>query len=163
MRNRWLYIVLIIFFSGCAQQGKGNKHSKRSHEKEIEFQYDTDVYVTDGNDTLISFRTELADTPYKRQTGLMYRKQMADNQAMLFIFPDEQVRYFYMKNTLIPLDIIYIDGNKEIVSIVHHAVPLDETSLPSGSPAKYVLEIKGGIARRAGIKKGMKIHWNDKK
>ena len=89
---------------------------------------------------------EIADNAYETQTGLMYRSQLGQNQGMLFIFPDMQMRSFYMKNTKIPLDIIYINDQMEIVSFQKHAKPFDETSLPSDAPAKYVLEINAGLS-----------------
>ena len=78
---------------------------------------------------------------------------------MLFIFPDEDFRSFYMKNTKIPLDIIYIDADKTIVSIQKNAKPFDETSLPSDAPAKYVLEINGGLFDEWQLQIGDKITY----
>lgn len=89
---------------------------------------------------------EIADNEYETQTGLMYRSQLGLSQGMLFIFPDMQMRSFYMKNTKIPLDIIYINDQLEIVSFQKNAKPFDETSLPSDAPAKYVLEINAGLS-----------------
>ena len=89
---------------------------------------------------------EIANNEYEIQTGLMYRNKLDKNNGMLFIFPDVQMRSFYMKNTKIPLDIIYIAEDKSIVSIQKNALPFDETSLPSEAPAKYVLEINAGLS-----------------
>ncbi|WP_298339104.1 DUF192 domain-containing protein [uncultured Algibacter sp.] len=93
----------------------------------------------------ISLDIEIADTDFDIQTGLMYRNQMEKNQGMLFIFDDERERFFYMKNTKIPLDLIYIDADTNIVSFQKNAKPFDESSLPSNGPAKYVLEINAGL------------------
>ena len=68
---------------------------------------------------IAKFDIEIADDEYETQTGLMNRKSMKNDNAMLFIFPDMQMRAFYMKNTLIPLDIIYLDNNNTIVSIIY--------------------------------------------
>jgi len=87
----------------------------------------------------------------------MHRGSMENNQAMLFIFPNIQMRSFYMKNTIIPLDIIYLDENKKVVSIQKNAKPMDETSLPSSAPAKYVLEINGGLSDELNIVEGDSI------
>ncbi|REE08541.1 hypothetical protein DFQ09_1066 [Winogradskyella pacifica] len=89
---------------------------------------------------------EIADDEYSTQTGLMYRTKLEANHGMLFIFPNVEMRSFYMKNTKIPLDIIYIDEDKTIVSFQKNAKPMDETSLRSEAPAKYVLEIYGGLS-----------------
>ena len=101
--------------------------------------------------TRVSLDIEIADTEYDIQTGLMYRNSMASNQGMLFVFDDETERYFYMKNTKIPLDLIYINGAKSIVSFQKNAKPFDESSLPSNAPAKYVLEVNAGLVDKWGI------------
>ena len=102
---------------------------------------------------------EIADDEYSRQTGLMYRDSMGDNQGMLFIMDQERPQAFYMKNTRIALDIIYVDSAKRIVSFQENAQPMDKTSLPSGVPAKYVLEINGGLARTWDLQVGDSISW----
>ena len=102
---------------------------------------------------------EIADNTYERQTGLMYRKSMQNDRGMLFIFNDERPRSFYMKNTYIPLDIIYISANKTIVSIAENTNPLDETSIPSTGPAMYVLEINAGLSKQWGLKAGDSISF----
>ena len=126
------------------------------------------TFSKEGELTLKKFKTdsviavldiEIADNEYETQTGLMYRKSMPEDQAMLFIFEDEIPRSFYMKNTEFALDIIYINSNKEIVSIQKNAQPFDKTSLPSGVPVQYVLEVNAGISNDLGIEKGDKIEW----
>ncbi|TDR23553.1 DUF192 domain-containing protein [Marinicella litoralis] len=107
----------------------------------------------------ITFAVELADDDNKRALGLMYRKEMADDDGMLFIFPDSQMRAFWMKNTLIPLDILYFDANKKIVSISENTPPCKNTSsrcpnYPSLKPTKYVLEINAGLSEKYGFKAG---------
>ncbi|MFC7358478.1 DUF192 domain-containing protein [Jejudonia soesokkakensis] len=102
---------------------------------------------------------EFARDDYETQTGLMYRKGMVNNQGMLFVFDDELVRSFYMKNTEFPLDIIYINSKKQIVSIVKDAKPLDTSSLPSAAPAQYVLEVNAGLSDTWGLEVGDEVHW----
>ncbi len=116
---------------------------------------------TAASDSIIKILDiEIADNEYETQTGLMYRTSLATNQGMLFVFPDEQMRNFYMKNTKLPLDIIYINAAKEIVSIQKDAKPFDETSLPSEAPAKYVLEVYAGLTEEWQLKKGDKIVYD---
>lgn len=102
---------------------------------------------------------EIADNDYQTQTGLMYRSKLETNHGMLFIFADAQFRNFYMKNTKIPLDIIYLDETKTIVSIQKNAKPFDETSLPSEAPAKFVLEINGGLSDEWQIEVGDRVDF----
>lgn len=102
---------------------------------------------------------EFAESEFETQTGLMYRTSLKSTEGMLFIFPTEEPRYFYMKNTEIALDIIYIGADQKIVSILKNAKPLDETSLPSQLPAKYVLEVNAGLSDQWNIQVGDSISY----
>ncbi len=113
---------------------------------------------TDNSKALL-LDIEIAETDYETQTGLMQRTSMKENQGMLFIFPDSRIHSFYMKNTKIALDIIYIDESLSIVSFQKNAKPFDETSLPSEAPAKYVLEINGGLSDEWQLDVGDKIGY----
>ena len=112
-----------------------------------------------GADTLRKIDIQLAQTDEQRADGLMYRKSMTDDQGMLFIFPDMEERSFWMKNTYISLDIIYIDDNYEIVSVQKYATPLSEEGLPSFKKAKYVLEVNGGFCDKYHIAFGDKVSF----
>ncbi len=106
-----------------------------------------------------TFKVELADDDNSRAMGLMYREQMSDDEGMLFIFPNSQMRAFWMKNTLIPLDILYFDQNKKLVSISENTPPCKNTTsrcqnYPSAKPAKYVLEINAGLSKKYDFKTG---------
>lgn len=114
--------------------------------------------IKSSNDSVIAkLDIEVADNEYETQTGLMYRTELETNRGMLFVFPDVSYRSFYMKNTKIPLDIIYLDENKTVVSIQKNAQPFNETSLPSESPAKYVLEVNAGLSDTWQLAKGDKM------
>lgn len=121
---------------------------------EIDFEKEAEVSIIKEGKVLKTIDVELANTPEERNLGLMYRKGMDENQGMLFIFPDEDMRSFYMRNTEFSLDIIYLDKDRKVVSIAKRAKPYDETSLPSEAPAMYVLEINGGLSDKWGIDKG---------
>jgi uncharacterized protein len=99
---------------------------------------------------------EIADTDATRATGLMYRTQMDAMQGMLFVFPSSQHRSFYMKNTLIPLSIAYINAQGVIMEI-HDMQPLNLQSVYSQYPAMYALELNQGMFAKLGITPGMKI------
>lgn len=103
------------------------------------------------------FKVEIADTDEERTRGLMFRESMASDRGMLFKFPDERERSFWMRNTYIPLDIVYIDATGRIVSIARHTVPFSEASIPSYGAAKGVLEVNAGTADRLGIRPGDRI------
>lgn len=84
---------------------------------------------------------------------------MPANQAMLFIFPAERMQSFWMRNTYISLDIIYLDKDLKVVSIQKYAQPFNETSLPSEAPAQYVLEVNAGICDQYNIDKGSQLSY----
>jgi uncharacterized membrane protein (UPF0127 family) len=100
---------------------------------------------------------EVAATNHLRSRGMMWRKELADGKGMLFIFPAQQELSFWMKNTLIPLDMIFIDASKRVVGVVHNAEPRTLTSRGPGHPSKYVLEVPGGWAERKGVKAGCEV------
>ncbi len=143
---------LTILISSCKDDKKSSivKDVKINFKKEGELQ----LKKADSDSLLVRLDIEIADDAYSTQTGLMYRDHMDDNHGMLFIFPNNDFRSFYMKNTEIPLDIIYISRDKKIVSIQKNAKPFDETSLPSEGPAKYVLEVNAGLSDLWTLDKG---------
>ena len=102
---------------------------------------------------------ELATNEEEHARGLMFRKEMDENKGMLFIFTNEDWRSFWMHNTLIPLDIIYVNAKREVVSICKNTNTLDDTSLPSEAPAMYVIEINAGLCDKYGIDKGTKVNF----
>ncbi len=104
-----------------------------------------------------TFDVEIASDDASRELGLMCRKTMAKSHGMLFEFPQADPQTFWMKNTYLPLDIIYIGPNGRIVSIAANAKPFDETPLPSTGPANGVLEIKGGLSAKLGIRAGDQV------
>lgn len=147
LRRIFAYSILGIALSltaSCKEDKKTSTESKVvvSFKKEGVLQ----LKKTSSDSIIKTLDIEIADNDYETQTGLMYRTQLGKQQGMLFIFPYAEIRNFYMKNTKIPLDIIYIDADQKIVSFQKNAKPFDETSLPSEAPAKYVLEINAGLS-----------------
>lgn len=104
----------------------------------------------------VPVRVEIANTPAKRERGLMERTALPEDAGMLFIFLQEQPLSFWMKNTLIPLSIAYIDSQGRIVDI-QDMQPLDETPHPSAAPAQYALEVNQGFFAQRGIEVGNKL------
>jgi hypothetical protein len=97
---------------------------------------------------------EVAATPAAHERGLMYRASLADGHGMLFTFPEESDHGFWMKNTMIPLDMLFIGGDGRIVGIHPDAVPLSEAIITVGHPSRWVIEVPGGFAKRRGIAVG---------
>jgi len=115
------------------------------------------IHPQQGNPIRVS--VEIADTEEKRQLGLMYRPKLPELQGMLFLFPHEELLSFWMKNTPLPLDIIFINTARMIVSIVQNTTPFSEKPLPSGSPAQFVLEMNGGFCQQHGITVGDRVEF----
>jgi len=131
---RYLLLFLALFvFTACMAKGP---------------------YVTLKNERFI---VELAETSEKQALGLMFREQMPEDHGMLFLFPGEAMRSFWMKNTRIPLDIFYFDQELKLVSVSENTKPCRTQrcpSYPSAGPAKYVLELNAGKAIELGVKTG---------
>lgn len=150
---------LTVALTGC----KDEKLNKSISTAEVTFTKEAELLLLKPTgDTIQQLDIEIADSDYERETGLMYRDSMKNNQGMLFVFENEKPRYFYMKNTHIPLDIIYLDANKTIVNIIENAEANNESSLPSQKPAKYVLEIKAGLSNEWNLESGDKITYVSK-
>jgi uncharacterized membrane protein (UPF0127 family) len=103
------------------------------------------------------FQVELAVNDAERAQGLMYRKELPEGRGMLFDFQREQEVAFWMKNTYIPLDMIFIRANGQILRIAENTTPLSEQTVPSGGPVRGVLEVIGGTARKLGIAPGDRV------
>ena len=104
------------------------------------------------------FKVEIASTPDQQEAGLMFRRSLGPNEGMIFPYAPAQDVAFWMKNTLIPLDILYIREDGKIARITK-AQPMDLTPLPSGEPVVSVLEIAGGRAAELGIAPGDRVDW----
>ena len=121
--------------------------------------YSENIKIKIGNQII---NAELANTPQKRERGLMFREKLAENEGMLFVFGTEGYHSFWMKNTLIPLDIIWINAEKEIVDIKENFQPCKvgpcESYVPK-YPAKYVLEANAGWIKENQLKLGDKTEF----
>ena len=104
-----------------------------------------------------TFAVEIADDDRERALGLMYRREMGDGEGMLFDFVIEQPASFWMKNTYLPLDMLFIKADGTIESIAERTTPLSEKSVPSKGPVRFVLEINGGLSDKLGIEPGDKV------
>jgi len=103
------------------------------------------------------FAVEMASTPEEQAKGLMFRRNLPEGQGMLFDFHREQPTSFWMKNTYIPLDMIFIRGDGRILRIAENTTPLSEALVTSGGPVRAVLEVNAGTARKLGIAPGDRV------
>ena len=119
-------------------------------EGELTFQSEDGKYIE-------TIDIEFADNYHERAQGLMYRTEMEENHGMLFIFPTEEIQSFFMKNTVISLDMIFINSDLQIVTIHKNTTPHDIGSYPSTKPAQYVLETIAGYTDKYNIKENDKV------
>ena len=165
-----LILVIILVMAGLLV------FMKPGHRKPVKKIFPADTVTAEPktvfrNDGQLTFRkgatgqdiatidVEIADDEPERVQGLMYRDSMAENQGMLFLFPREEPMAFWMKNTRISLDIIYLDSERKIVDIVEDTKPFSLEQLPSKAPAQFVVEVNAGFTVKHGIKVGDYINF----
>jgi uncharacterized protein len=134
-------ITVLAEFAACAQE-----------------QPKVAITGADGRD-LIVVNVEVAATNAKRELGLMYRRHLDEEAGMIFLFKQPQHLTFWMKNTLIPLDMIFADSDGRIVGIVENAAPLSESIDAVDGDSQYVLEVNGGFCRRHGVIAGDRLRF----
>jgi uncharacterized membrane protein (UPF0127 family) len=117
------------------------------------------VFMNAQKDSILVVDIEIADKDQERTQGMMFRSAMSYDRAMLFIMQYERVQSFWMRNTKMSLDIMYVSGDKEIVTIYKHTQPYSESPIPSFKKAKYVVETAAGFCDKYGIKEGNFIEF----
>ncbi len=142
LRDRLAALLAMTFLTLCTLAGTA---IRAAEFKPLEIVTKSGVQV---------FSVELATTEQEKETGLMYRKELADGKGMLFDFSPEQEVSMWMKNTYISLDMIFIRGDGRILRIAENTEPLSERNIPSGGPVRAVLEVIAGTVRKLGIAPG---------
>lgn len=107
----------------------------------------------------IALQVEIASKPSEQQIGMMFRKHMAENEGMLFVFPTERYNSFWMRNTLIPLDMFFIDSEWNVVGVVENARPRTDSPRRVGRMSQYVLEVNAGFAARHQLGVGTRVKF----
>ena len=168
-KNKLLQIVtgvvllaFIIFMLSDLFVPKANQYSKpttvKKNDNGLKFRKDGELTFQNKNGEFISsIDLEFAETAKERAQGLMYRTELGENQGMLFIFPAEEIQSFWMHNTVLPLDMIFVNSNLEIVTIRKNTKPYDDSSYPSTKPAQYVIEVNAGYTDKFNINVGDKV------
>ena len=116
-----------------------------------------DVVMLEAGASQYRFEVEIADEPDERAQGLMNRQSLADNAGMLFVYSQPQPVQFWMKNTPLSLDIVFVRDDGTIARIADHTTPMSEDLIPSGEPVRAVLEVKAGIMHQLGITVGDRL------
>jgi uncharacterized membrane protein (UPF0127 family) len=151
-----LCAISLIFLLNCKKEGP-----KDNNKIEMLFKKEGVLQITNREKTIKELDIEIADSESQRMTGLMHRSNMEEDRGMLFIHDRVEPVKYWMRNTRIPLDIIYFNSDTVIINIARNAAPFQETGVEgSKSAAKYVLEINGGLSDKWGLEEGMtKISW----
>ena len=118
------------------------------------------VTITTKDGRQVGFQVEVADTPGKREMGLMYRTELANDHGMIFLFPSESQQSFWMKNTPRSLDMIFIGSDRKIVGIVEEAMPFSLDPRSVDGKSQFVFEINGGLSKRHGFKPGDSVQFD---
>lgn len=114
-------------------------------------------FVAEDGKKSLPFDVEVAATEPSRRKGLMYRKLMEEHHGMLFLFPQERLNSFWMKNTILELDMLFVSKDWRVVGILDHVPPQNEAPRKVDEPSQYVIELVAGATEKFGIKKGMKV------
>ena len=150
-----------LFAPDTKKSKSGSAKPASGSSADVPFTYEGDLwFLRSEDDTISHVQIEVADDDYQRARGLMDRRTMDANKGMLFIFEREKMQSFYMRNTIISLDIIYVKANGEIDSIRKYTKPYSEESIPSEGKAQYVVEVNAGYCDQWDIKPGNLIKFN---
>jgi len=159
--NRWIILVSILII-GLLVIALLQKHDTQmtkplapTFKKQGEL-----TFTKASGEPIITIDIEIADTDEKREIGLMGRPTLGENEGMLFVFDNEHYASFWMKNTIIPLDMIFINKYGIIVTIHQNTTPFSEQSYTATAPTLLVLEVNAGFTEQHNINVGDKIDWH---
>ena len=141
-------VLIIVGFSAAG--GETQKTVQRDGELQ---------FLRQDGSIGVSITIEIADTPEARIKGLMERWSLLEFHGMLFIFDYPEMQRFWMHNTPLSLDMIFVDENRRIVNMAESTTPMSKQTYSSKGPAKYVVEVRAGFSKRHGIEEGMSIQW----
>lgn len=165
--NSWIRILLLLgivlavtfLFINPYLENKSQKQSNNRTEIEFKKEGQLSFFDKQNNHIITTIDLEIAEDDYERALGLMYRYSMSDSVGMLFIMEKEEPQAFWMKDTYISLDIIYLNKDFEIVKIQKYTQPLSEQSIPSIEKSKYVIEVIGGFCDKLNIEEGDNVEY----
>ena len=146
-RRPWIPVIAAIAFA-CQPSSGATPRPSASVAGTVTF-------VTPGGE--IPVAVEVADTPDERAKGLMQRRELGANAGMIFVFPHEAQQTFWMKDTYIPLDMIFVSSSRVVAGVVADAEPMTLTGRSVAAPSKYVVEVNAGFAKANGIVAGTQV------
>ena len=146
----FVFVSLILLVVFCISPLKSNALNAFSDSVIVSF-------TTDSTQSS-KFKLKVARTMTEKARGLMYVKNLPEDEGMLFIYDEEDVHNFWMKNTFIPLDMIFINSEKEVVGIIKNTTILSEETLSINKPSRYIIEVNAGVAEKNNIDVGSKVN-----
>jgi uncharacterized protein len=152
MSRAGLIALVLVALSACSSPQQNVVDASSSDVVRI-------PVTVDAESGSVTFQSEICDTPEERNRGMMFRTSMGEREGMIFLFPHEQQLSFYMKNTLVSLDMIFIRGDHTILGIIESAVPKSEQSRAVPGNSQFVLEVPGGTSAALGIKPGQNVSF----
>jgi uncharacterized protein len=155
-RTKWIVAAIVLVTLGVTATSL-TTNLARERKKEAVVQERLERFEIVSGSTNHVFQVEVMRTDAERAKGLMFRQFMPQDRGMLFDFVREDSVSMWMRNTYIPLDMLFIRSDGTVARVHERAQPLDETTISSGSNVRYVLEINGGVAAKLGIKTGDRV------
>jgi len=152
MKQHIVFLLLLLLVA-CKASGRADAEG---------FTHEGDLRFVRGDSTLCAIAIEIADDDAQRTRGLMYRKHMKDDRGMLFVFQSPAPRKFWMKHTIIPLDILFVRADGAIAAIAEHTTPYSEAGIDCNEETLYVVEVNAGYCAAHGIRPGDSIEWEKK-
>ena len=154
----FLTVITVTLISACSQDSKKPNTEERDNNRTRTLNYKRTLsFLSAEEDTISTISVAIADNDQERSQGLMDVRNLPADKGMLFIFEENKPRGFWMANTPLPLDIIFVNADKEIVRIHHNAQPFSEKSLTTDKPAQYVIETNAGYTVSHDVQEGQKV------
>lgn len=159
LKSSNLFLLAAALFLACGQQKETADQTTPSTTGRTVVPETSLTFIDFQGKVISTLQVQLADEPEERSQGLMDVHTMPRDYGMLFIFEEERPQSFWMANTPLSLDIMYVNSDSSIVRIYQNTTPFSESSLPSGDPAMFVIETNAGYALEHGISEGMKVKF----
>lgn len=149
-----LLVVLFVLGAGC-----GADTDSETATEELTFQEGTLAFVRPSGDTLKTISIEIADTDAERQRGLMRQRSLGYDRGMLFIFDTVDKSGMWMRNTPLPLDIVFVAPDSQVINIARRTTPFSDKNINPAAPKKFVVEVRAGFVDRFGLTDSTRVRW----
>jgi hypothetical protein len=146
-------LLLLLLLSGCTSE------ETESNPDELSFQEGTLAFVQPNGDTLRTLDIEVADSDAERERGLMRQRSLGYDRGMLFIFDSVDKGGMWMRNTPLPLDIVFVAPDSQVINIARRTTPFSDENIKPEAPRKFVVEVRAGFADRFGLTDSTRVRW----